>query len=290
MKAERAGDVTQVRQLRRLDPSVGPGRGAAHDHGPICSFESCRRWVDGGEAPTHDVGAASWFPTEFRRGVDEEAWLGELSRCCLGRGQTTRSTQPNATARPSYDEPRATDAERPAAADLGYRRTSRPRGDAQPFGAAGAAVPSIGRSARLRRELSIVRLVSGLPTKLAGCHACDLRPGQIIDHDHLSGLVRGLVCRHCNTALGKCVHIGAVRGAQPPASMALGYLLPPHTRRPAQGTATHRTVRPEPIRLTTTGREVTPVMDRDSPCRIHRAALARMSRGDRYSAALATQL
>jgi hypothetical protein len=39
------------------------------------------------------------------------------------------------------------------------------------------------------------------------CHACDRRPGQIIDHDHLSGLVRGLVCRHCNTALERCVHV-----------------------------------------------------------------------------------
>ena len=39
VKAERAGCVAQVRQLGRFDSSVGPGRGAAHDHGPICSFE-----------------------------------------------------------------------------------------------------------------------------------------------------------------------------------------------------------------------------------------------------------
>jgi recombination endonuclease VII len=38
------------------------------------------------------------------------------------------------------------------------------------------------------------------------CHACGLRPGASIDHDHFTGLVRGLLCRYCNTHIDGCLH------------------------------------------------------------------------------------
>lgn len=34
------------------------------------------------------------------------------------------------------------------------------------------------------------------------CATCDRADDLVIDHDHASGMVRGLLCRHCNLALG----------------------------------------------------------------------------------------
>lgn len=38
------------------------------------------------------------------------------------------------------------------------------------------------------------------------CHACGIRPGACIDHDHFTGMVRGLLCRYCNTHADSCPH------------------------------------------------------------------------------------
>lgn len=40
----------------------------------------------------------------------------------------------------------------------------------------------------------------------AMCVACGNRYGQVIDHDHVSGLIRGLVCRDCNQVVERCLH------------------------------------------------------------------------------------
>jgi len=39
------------------------------------------------------------------------------------------------------------------------------------------------------------------------CHACGLRIGVIIDHDHFTGYVRGLLCSHCNAWIDQCPHL-----------------------------------------------------------------------------------
>lgn len=36
------------------------------------------------------------------------------------------------------------------------------------------------------------------------CAVCRERPGQVIDHDHDTGLARGLLCRSCNVQEGQC--------------------------------------------------------------------------------------
>ena len=39
------------------------------------------------------------------------------------------------------------------------------------------------------------------------CQACGIDYGSRIDHDHRTGLVRGLLCRVCNTWIDTCLHI-----------------------------------------------------------------------------------
>ena len=38
------------------------------------------------------------------------------------------------------------------------------------------------------------------------CMVCRKRYGWVIDHDHVSGMVRGLVCRDCNHVVELCLH------------------------------------------------------------------------------------
>jgi hypothetical protein len=48
------------------------------------------------------------------------------------------------------------------------------------------------------------RLVAALGSR---CHACRTRAGSFIDHDHFTGLVRGLLCEYCNTHIDGCLHV-----------------------------------------------------------------------------------
>jgi hypothetical protein len=40
----------------------------------------------------------------------------------------------------------------------------------------------------------------------SACAACDVLPGALIDHEHLSGVVRGLLCKVCNPLVDVCMH------------------------------------------------------------------------------------
>ncbi|PWV71410.1 Recombination endonuclease VII [Prauserella marina] len=55
------------------------------------------------------------------------------------------------------------------------------------------------RMGRIRQQL----------VDLAGplCHACGRTIGVVVDHDHFTGLVRGLLCWACNTSIDECPHL-----------------------------------------------------------------------------------
>jgi hypothetical protein len=73
--------------------------------------------------------------------------------------------------------------------------------------------------ARSRRGRLRARLVAELGPL---CHACRQAPALAIDHDHFTGLVRGLLCRNCNAAVDRCPHVRGCRWAEylnnPPAA------------------------------------------------------------------------
>lgn len=61
------------------------------------------------------------------------------------------------------------------------------------------------------------------------CHLCGTYPGSMVDHDHVTGLVRGLLCALCNRALEECPHVDGCPKAEymdrPPAAH-LGLVYP----------------------------------------------------------------
>lgn len=61
------------------------------------------------------------------------------------------------------------------------------------------------------KKASRQRLYTCLAEKFGPlCLSCGKSYGHVIDHDHILGLVRGLVCRDCNQAVERCLHADSV--------------------------------------------------------------------------------
>ncbi|MEU6104149.1 endonuclease domain-containing protein [Streptomyces flaveolus] len=59
------------------------------------------------------------------------------------------------------------------------------------------------------RTASVRRMRAALVDALGpDCHLCGLYPGAMVDHDHETGLVRGLLCGLCNRVLEECCRCG----------------------------------------------------------------------------------
>ncbi|MEU2607741.1 endonuclease domain-containing protein [Streptomyces albus] len=82
------------------------------------------------------------------------------------------------------------------------------------------------------RTAAVRRMRAALVAALGPhCHLCGRYPGAMVDHDHETGLVRGLLCALCNRSLEHCPHVdGCPKAdymAQPPAAH-LGLTYPKH--------------------------------------------------------------
>ncbi|MEV8236421.1 endonuclease domain-containing protein [Rhodococcus sp. NPDC077669] len=45
------------------------------------------------------------------------------------------------------------------------------------------------------------------------CHACGGGLATVVDHDHVTGQIRGLICRYCNENVDNCGHVRDCRWA-----------------------------------------------------------------------------
>ena len=79
------------------------------------------------------------------------------------------------------------------------------------------------------RIVDELRSIQGL-----SCGACHKQLSTVIDHDHATGMVRGLLCTPCNVAVDSCPHLSGCPFAEylndPPAPDGLPY--PRHRPRP----------------------------------------------------------
>jgi len=134
-------------------------------------------------------------------------FAGERSVCCGGisRSRWCEGQVRGAGAEPVFDVPNVPLEQR---CDRAANRWPPPIGGA------------VGRRSELRQ-----RLVEKLGTRCATCPEW----GRVIDHDHLTGLVRGYLCGSCNTIVDLCRHVSGCRFAdyltEPPA-LALAVLYP----------------------------------------------------------------
>jgi transposase-like protein len=57
-------------------------------------------------------------------------------------------------------------------------------------------------SQRVLNKNTIRQFVESLsPERKKSCDLCQSRPGRIVDHDHVTGIIRGWVCHSCNSNL-----------------------------------------------------------------------------------------
>ncbi|WP_366526279.1 endonuclease domain-containing protein [Mycobacterium sp.] len=73
------------------------------------------------------------------------------------------------------------------------------------FRGIGWDVPATAPSKPLRQSI-FQRLVAAFGSS---CASCGVPGGHVIDHDHLTGAVRGLLCRVCNANVDRCVHVSS---------------------------------------------------------------------------------
>ncbi|MEU8001534.1 endonuclease domain-containing protein [Catellatospora sp. NPDC049111] len=83
------------------------------------------------------------------------------------------------------------------------------------------------------------RLVDAFRTQ---CQGCGTQFGTVVDHDHFTGYVRGLLCLHCNSHIDGCMHPAGCRWAEylnnPPAAQWRVYY--PKGRSPSEDSASTR--------------------------------------------------
>lgn len=85
------------------------------------------------------------------------------------------------------------------------------------------------RTPRMARIVDELRNMQGL-----SCGACHKQLSTVIDHDHVTGMVRGLLCTPCNVAVDSCPHLSGCPFAEylnnPPAPAGIRY--PRHRPKP----------------------------------------------------------